>query len=78
VEAGWRARAQALMTLMNSGFGNLIGYLGTGWWFAQCFSPTGTRWPMFWAALSIMVVAVMAYFLIAYQGRARKAGGKWS
>jgi hypothetical protein len=26
IEPGWRARAQALMTLMNSGFGNLIGY----------------------------------------------------
>ena len=36
VDAAWRARAQALMTLMNSGVGNLIGYLGTGWWFAAC------------------------------------------
>ena len=72
VEAGWRARAQALMTLMNSGFGNLIGYLGTGWWFAECSVAGGTRWPMFWAGLSLTVVAVMMYFLIAYQGRARK------
>jgi MFS family permease len=71
VEAGWRARAQALMTLMNSGFGNLIGYLGTGWWFAECSGADGTRWPTFWAGLSVTVAAVMVYFLIAYQGRAR-------
>ena len=39
VEVAWRARAQALMSLMNSGVGNLIGYLGTGWWFAACARP---------------------------------------
>jgi MFS family permease len=74
VEPAWRARAQALMTLMNSGFGYLTGYLGTGWWFAECSSLAGTRWPRFWAGLSITVGAVMMYFLIAYQGRARKHG----
>ena len=36
MDTAWRARAQALLTLMNSGVGNLIGYLGTGWWFAAC------------------------------------------
>src|SRR6185369_8713409 len=48
VDAAWRARAQALMALMSSGVGNLIGYLGTGWWFVACARPTGTQWPLFW------------------------------
>jgi MFS family permease len=72
IEPAWRARAQALMTLMNSGFGNLVGYLGTGWWFAHCTSPAGTRWPIFWGGLATTVAVVMCYFLIVYQGRARK------
>ena len=36
VDPSWRSRAQALLSLMNSGIGNLLGYLGTGWWFAHC------------------------------------------
>jgi len=30
VDTAWRARAQALMSLMSNGVGNLFGYLGTG------------------------------------------------
>jgi hypothetical protein len=69
VDAAWRARAQALLTLMTSGVGNLIGYLGCGWWFAVCAQPAGTRWPMFWGGLAAAMAAVLAYFLIAYHGR---------
>lgn len=69
VEAAWRARAQALMALMNGGVGNLIGYLGTGWWFTACASPSGTRWPIFWGGLAVIVAAVLVYFLSAYHGR---------
>src|SRR5262249_13322919 len=36
IETAWRARAQALMSLMNGGFGSLLGYLGTGFWFQAC------------------------------------------
>lgn len=77
VDAAWRARAQALMALMNSGVGNLIGYLGTGWWFAACALPTGTRWPLFWSGLAVAVAAVLVYFLTAYHGKgARKPAEK--
>ena len=69
VEVAWRARAQALMALMNGGVGNLIGYLGTGWWFAACARPTGTQWPIFWGGLAVTVAGVLVYFLIAYRGR---------
>jgi nucleoside transporter len=71
VEAGWRTRAQALLTLMNSGVGYLAGYLGCGLWFAACTEESGTRWPVFWGGLSAGVTAVMIYFLAAYRGRGR-------
>jgi MFS family permease len=69
VESSWRARAQALLTLMNSGFGNLAGYLGTGWWLAACTSGRQTHWPWFWGGLSAAMAAVLVYFLWAYHGR---------
>jgi nucleoside transporter len=68
VAAAWRARAQALLTLMNNGVGNLIGYLGSGWWFAACARPAGTNWTVFWGGLSGTVAAVLVYFLTRYRG----------
>lgn len=68
VEAGWRARAQALLTLMNGGAGCLIGYLGCGWWFNACTENAATRWPVFWGGLAAAVGGVMIYFLAAYHG----------
>ncbi len=68
VDSAWRARAQALMSLMNGGVGNLIGYLGTAGWFALCVDSGGTRWPVFWLGLAILVVAVLVYFVTAYRG----------
>ncbi|MSU36003.1 MAG: MFS transporter [Pedosphaera sp.] len=69
VDAAWRARAQALMSLMTSGVGNLIGYLGTGWWFDANTRAGVTQWAVFWMGLSAMVAAVMLYFLVAYRSR---------
>jgi len=68
VEVAWRARAQALMTLMSGGVGNLIGYLGTGGWFAVCAGSHGTSWPLFWGGLAVVVAAVIIYFL-RYHGQ---------
>ncbi|HVU99842.1 MAG TPA: MFS transporter, partial [Verrucomicrobiae bacterium] len=49
VDAAWRARAQALLSLMISGVGNLAGYLSVGFWWRAC-SPSGaTHWPKFWS-----------------------------
>jgi len=75
VEAAWRGRAQALMTLMTSGVGNLLGYLGTGYWHRACSDGVGTRWPLFWWWLSVAVGGVMFYFLTAYRGRGPRLGG---
>jgi nucleoside transporter len=69
IDSAWRTRAQALLTLLNGGVGNLIGYLGTGWWFDACARPAGTRWPLFWGGLAATVVAVLVYFLAAYRGK---------
>lgn len=71
VEAGWRTRAQALLTLMNGGVGYLIGYVGCGWWYHACARPGGVQWTKFWGVLSIMVAAVLVYFVTAYRGIGR-------
>jgi hypothetical protein len=68
VDAAWRARGQALLSLMNGGVGNLLGFLGTGWWFNACAQASATPWPRFWGGLAIAVGLVMAYFLTAYHG----------
>ena len=54
---------------MNSGVGNLIDYLGTGWWFAACARPAGTQWSFFWGGMAAMALVVLVYFLTAYRGR---------
>jgi nucleoside transporter len=69
VDPAWRARAQALMSLMNGGVGNMIGYLGTGAWFAACTVGGAGRWPLFWGGLCLASVAVLAIFLTTYRGR---------
>lgn len=73
VDPSWRTRAQALLSLVNSGIGNLAGYLSTGWWFTHCSRPIGTNWPLFWGGLSVTVAGVLIYFLIAYRGLAARA-----
>ncbi len=69
VETPWRARAQALMSLLSSGVGNLAGYLATGAWFTACSERGVTRWPIFWAWLASSVAGVLIFFLYAYHGR---------
>jgi MFS family permease len=65
----WRARAQAMMALMMNGVGNLIGFLGTGWWFNACAQGAGTQWQLFWSGVTLAVGVVMIYFLAAYHGK---------
>jgi MFS family permease len=43
IDPAWRARAQALLTLMMGGLGNTLGYLGCGGWFQVC---AGEKWTM--------------------------------
>lgn len=72
VDSAWRTRAQALMSLMNNGVGNLIGYLGMGVWFTTCSPANNTRWTTFWSGLAAVVAGVLLYFLVAYHGRGKR------
>lgn len=69
IESVWRARAQALMTLMSSGVGNLSGYLSTSAWYQFCARGGEVRWHLFWVHLSLAIGAVLVFFLFAYHGR---------
>lgn len=69
VDPAWRGRAQALLSLVNGGFGNMLGYLGTGGWFTLCTVGGATRWPAFWGGLSAAMAAVLVFFLLSYRGR---------
>ncbi len=68
IDPAWRGRAQALMSLLNSGFGNLLGYLGAGAWFASCAGEGRERWTPFWLGLTGAVAVVLAVFLASYRG----------
>jgi len=72
IEPAWRNRAQALLTLLNGGVGNLIGYLGSGWWYAVCTTTGRTDWRQFWGLLAVIVAAVLVYFLVAYRDKGFK------
>ena len=75
IDPAWRTRAQALMTLMNGGIGNLIGYLGSGWWFNACTTAGSDALAVFLGRLAAIVAAVLVYFLTAYRGREIRSAG---
>ncbi len=72
IDPKWRVRAQALLYLLMSGVGNLIGYLGGGWWHAFCTHSSITNWPKFWLGETILTTAVCVFFALAYKGRTAK------
>ena len=69
VEPRLRARAQALLTLMISGVGNLSGFLGTGWWRQFCERGGETQWPLFWLGLAGATALVFLFFATRYRGQ---------
>lgn len=73
VEPRIRARAQALLSVMVSGFGNLIGYLSSHWWKDSCTADRVTDWPRFWLGASMIAAAVFVWFAAAYRGRKAEA-----
>jgi MFS family permease len=67
-----RAQSQALLSLLNSGVGNLCGYFLIGLWHQACTSPAGVvDWSRFWTALTLATAAVSVFFLLLYQGQKR-------
>lgn len=73
VPATMRSRAQALLSLMMSGLGNLVGALGCGWWLQQCQLDGHTDWPRYWGWLAVVVAGIWCWFALQYRG---KAGGR--
>ncbi|MDO8544876.1 MAG: MFS transporter [Opitutaceae bacterium] len=69
VDPAWRARGQALMSMLNGGVGNLAGYLSVGFWFTMCASHRDRPWTMFWGGLSLACAALLLFFLATYHGR---------
>jgi MFS family permease len=67
IDRSMRFRAQSLMTLLISGFGNLFGYLGCGWLREFYTTEAHTVWPQYWFALALAVVAVGIYFIQSYR-----------
>jgi MFS family permease len=68
IDRKWRVRAQALLYLLMSGVGNLIGYLGGGWWYAACTHSGITDWTRFWLGESALTALVCLFFAFAYRG----------
>jgi hypothetical protein len=69
VDPRMRARAQALLSVMLAGFGNLFGYLGSGWWRRACMEGSATHWPVFWLGMSGAAAGVFVWFAANYRGR---------
>jgi nucleoside transporter len=74
VDSAWRTRAQALLSVVNGGLGNLLGYLGTGWWFSAATGEQGVQWPLFWGGLAGLALLILIFFLVAYRGRGVRPG----
>lgn len=73
IDPKWRARAQALLSLLMGGVGNLIGYLGGGWWHAACTFDDVTDWPRFWWGETALTAVVCVFFALAYRGRGHQS-----
>jgi hypothetical protein len=66
-----RARAQALLAVMVGGFGNLAGYLGSGWWKHANTIGERTSWTIFWGGLAVSIAIVFVIFAFLYRGQRR-------
>jgi MFS family permease len=68
VNPGWRARAQSLLTVMNSGVGNLTGYFFTSWWYSFCMYHSELGWHVFWLGIASFMVGAFIFFVLLYHG----------
>lgn len=68
-----RTRAQALLTLLTGGVGNLLGFLTSGWWLTRCELESGgpVAWSTFWGGLALVTGLVFVFFALFYRGRGR-------
>ena len=69
VDPELRTRAQALLSLMTAGVGNLLGYFLTASWLTLCTDDTNVVWFQYWTGLGALVMGVLGYFLVGYRGK---------
>ncbi len=66
-----RSQSQALLSLMNNGIGNALGYITILWWFHQCEHGDSVDWPRFWSVLAAGAMALTVFFVVSYKGQKR-------
>jgi MFS family permease len=71
VDTRLRAQSQALLSLLNSGVGNLTGFLLIGKWHSLCTGGGVVDWPRFWTPLSLGAAGLSLFFLFSYRGQKR-------
>jgi hypothetical protein len=52
------------------------GYVGTGWWFNSCAKDIFAEWLLFWGGMTLAMLVILIYFLIAYRGQCAQAGAE--
>lgn len=68
-----RAQSQALLALLNSGVGNLSGYLLVNLWHRANLTATGTTdWPRFWWLIAFLSILLALVFALFYKGQKRQ------
>lgn len=72
VDVRLRTQGQSLLTLLNSGVGNLSGYLLIELWHRHCTAGGETDWTRFWALPAAVCALLAACFAVFYEGRNRR------
>ena len=65
----WRTRAQALLSMLTSGIGSLLGYGLTGTWYSFCLRDQVVNWQLYWLGLGCLVGLVLLFFTVSYHGK---------
>ena len=66
-----RTQSQALLSLMNNGVGNALGYVCLHWWMQQCSRGGSVDWPRFWSVPGVAAAALTVLFVAGYKGQRR-------
>jgi hypothetical protein len=77
IDPGIRAQSQALLSLMNNGIGNLLGYQVIDVWYRACSRADGTTdWVRFWNWLAVAAAVLTVVFLMLYKGQRHVRAGR--
>ncbi len=68
VEPEFRSQAQALLSLISTGAGGVIGTIAVGWLHTSMVVENHGSWSSYWLALSTMCAGCIALFAFGYKG----------